>query len=164
MDKIWQQNAITHSQRRAAFPISTTLSRSARRPGGHILAFAAGLSASEVHAAPGPVAAAAITAQDVDFHRIGLQGASDSIHSQVGDRDAVSGRPSRRAVLIVLLNHDAVVGNSRDSDVGESHVAHGASGFVDGLNTNAIGGIGHGGISDGHVLYSVVIAPANGAD
>jgi len=90
---------------------------------GYILTIIAGLAASQADITPGPIAAAVLGAQNVDLLGVIFKRTSDAVHSQIGDRDTVSRGTSRRTVLIVLLDNNAVVGDTGEGDIGKGHLA-----------------------------------------
>ena len=60
----------------------------------------------------------------------------DVAHGQTSDGDTVGGGSGRAAVLVVLLNDDAVLGDSRERDVLVGDALDGARGSVYGLDAN----------------------------
>ena len=141
--------------------ITGNLARSDRR---HILALAASLTTRDTVSRPGPVRAATVTAKNEDGGSAALDTAGNLLDSQAGNGDTGGGGSSRAAVLVVLLDDDTVLGDVGQLDVGEGHVRDGTGGLVDGLNANAVVGVGHGRVGDGHVLHDVVVAQANGSN
>ena len=69
------------------------------------------LAAGDGVAGPGPVGAGALGAQDVDGRGVGGDAASDALDGQAGDGDAGGRGAGGRAVLVVLLDDDAVLGD-----------------------------------------------------
>ena len=67
---------------------------------------------------PSPVGAGALGAEDVDIGGGGFDGARDATERQICDWDAGGWRPGGRAVLVVLLNDHAVLGDAREGDAG----------------------------------------------
>jgi len=94
--------------------VCTCLARNARR---NVLTVIARLATSNVDALPGPVSAAAITAEDEDRVGIVLNGTSDAVKGNAGDLNVVAGGAGRATVLVVLLDDDTVVGDTRELDV-----------------------------------------------
>jgi hypothetical protein len=82
-----------------------------------VLAAGVGLTTGDVDILPGPVSARAIAAENVDVISIAFHGARDAIHGEVRDGDTIGRGAGRRAVLVVLLNDDAVLRDTRDRDV-----------------------------------------------
>lgn len=157
-------NEVGNLQRHVEFLASIPVAGLARRTRRHVLAATAGLAAGDVHAAPGPVAAATVATENVHFHCVGLHRTGDTLNGQVRDGNTIGGSAGRRTILIILFNHNAVVGDTRERNVGESHFADGASSIVNSLDADSIGGIGHGRIGDCHVLHGIVIATTDGTD
>lgn len=164
------------------WPISSSGKRLARSAVGDAGALGAGLATSDGNRLPGPVGAGTVSAEDVDLGSIVLNGALDAIQSQAGDRDAVGGVASGRAVLVVLLDDDAVLGDAGEGayrmsvsvclecEDGEClHVAVGnvgnlARSVVDGLDADAVLRVGDGRGGDGDVLHGVVGPATDTAD
>ena len=94
----------------------------------------------------------------------GSHGPRHICHGQSGDGHARGRSPRGRAVLIILLYNQAILGDAGQLDVGESHPAHRARGLVHRFDSNAVGGVAHGGLGDSHVLNDIVVATANRAD
>lgn len=101
-----------------------------------VLALSAGLATADANAVPGPARASARGTQDVDIRGTAVNCALDVAQSQTGDGDAVGRSTSGAAVLVVLLNHNAVVGDPRKSDVLVGDALDGASRTVDSLDTD----------------------------
>ena len=76
---------------------------------GDVRALAALLAAGDGVARPSPVGARALGAQDVDGHGVGGDAASHALNGQASDGDAGGGGAGGRAVLVVLLDDDAVL-------------------------------------------------------
>ena len=102
-------------------------------------ALAASLAASNADTRNSPVRAR--SAEDVVGARIRADGPSDVRQGDVGDRDAIGGRASRRAVLVVLLDDDTVRRDSGESDAGVCDVLHAAGGAGDGLDADTVCGV-----------------------
>ena len=141
--------------------IPSNLARSTRR---HILALAASLTTSDRVSRPGPARAATATAKNIDVSSTALNGTGNLLDSQAGNGDTSSGGTGRAAVLVILLDDNTIAGDLGQLDVGEGHARDSTSGFVDGLDPHAVGGVGYGRVGDGHVLHDVVGAQANGAN
>lgn len=90
------------------FTHSTHLASSRAR---NVRALGALLAASDGVARPSPVGASALGAQDVDGHGVGGDAAGHALDGQAGDGDAGGGSAGGRAVLVVLLDDDAVFGD-----------------------------------------------------
>jgi len=101
----------------------------------HTLALGALLTASDGNTRPLP--AGTRSAEDVDLLGFATNGTSDTIDSQVSNWDTRGGRAGRAAVLVVLLDHDAVLIDRGELDVGVGHVLDGASRAGDRLNPDA---------------------------
>jgi hypothetical protein len=86
-----------------------------------------------------------------------------AVERQVCDRHAVGRSACRRAVLVVLLDDDAVVADVGERDVLVGHVGDGAGRFIDGLDAHTVFGVGHGRGGDGDAFYGVIAAAADGA-
>lgn len=87
--------------------------RSTTRATRNILAIIGVSTAGDVDALPGPVAAGAAAAENVDWDRVVTgAGACDAVDGYVGDRDARGGGAGWGAVLVVLLDYDAVTGDA----------------------------------------------------
>ena len=97
---------------------SNRLTASAAR---NILAAATLLSTGESNTLPGPVRAATTATQNVE----------------AGNGDAGGGGTSRTAVLVVLLDDDAVFSNAGERDVLIGYARDRAFGAINGLNANA---------------------------
>lgn len=130
----------------------------------NILAIVAGRAAGQTNIAPSPVATAVFGAQDVNLHRIVLERAGDTIHGKTSDWHTIRCGTRGRAILVVLLDHDAVIGNTRKSDVRKGHIANRTGSIIYRLDTDSVGRVAHGRVGDSHVLHGVVIAIADGAD
>ena len=135
-----------------------------RCTGRHILTLITLLAARDVDTLEGPVGAAAFTAENVHGHSIIADRAGHTVDSDIGDLDVVTGLASRAAVLVVLLDNDAVVGDSGQLDVGVSDVADGAGLIDNGLDAHAVRRVADGRVVDSDILHSVVVTATNGAD
>lgn len=89
----------------------------ARGTSGDARAAGALFSSGDVVASPGPVGAAALSAKDVDVGAAGFDGTLDVLDGQASDGDAGSGLAGGRAVLVILLDDNTVLGNVAESDV-----------------------------------------------
>lgn len=137
------------------------LARCTRR---HVLTAVTGAAARQIHTLPSPVTAAVVATQNVDLSRVVFQRPGDPVHGQVGDRDPIGRGARRGSILIVLFNHNAVVGDAGQFDVGECDVRDGARRVVNRLDANAVLRVGDGGIGKGDVLDGVVVAASDRAD
>lgn len=119
---------------------------------------------NSLHVSPGPVRAASGTAKDVDVGSSRCNRASDSFNVQVGDGDTCRRGTSRAAVLVVLLDDDAVLGDTREGDVLVGDILDGPGGAVYSLDAHAVCGVLYHVVIDVDVFNSVVRAAANGTD
>ena len=78
---------------------------------GDVGALGALLAARNADARPLPARAGALAAENVDGSSLGADGALDVVDGQAGDRNAGGGLAGGRAVLVVLLDHDSVLGD-----------------------------------------------------
>lgn len=138
--------------------------RLARSSGGDVLALGASLATGDVNASPGPVGAGSVTAEDVDRDSIISDRAGDVLDGEAGDGDAVGGGTSGRAVLVILLDDDAVVGDVGEGDAGVGDAGDGSGSVVDGLDADAVGAVLDGGVGDGDGVDGVVVTAADGAN
>ena len=99
-----------------------------------------------------------------DVHFLASHTSRDIRGSHTVDGDAAGSSARWRAVLVVLLDDDTVVGDAGEGDAGPSDVRHGASVAGDGLDTKTIFTTGDLGVGHSDVLDSVVAAAANGTD
>jgi hypothetical protein len=136
----------------------------ARSTGGNVEARSALLSASDAVARPGPVGAAALTAEDVDVGSRRSDGTLDVLDSETSDWDTGGGLASRRAVLVVLLDDNSVLGDVLEGDVLVADTRDGTGGARDGLDADTVVRVGDGGVRDDDVLDGVVLAATYGAD
>ncbi len=72
----------------------------------------------------------------------------DVAEGEACDRDAAGGCAGGRTVLVILLYDDPVLGDAIEGDVLVCDAGDGASGLVDGLDADAVGGGGDGGRGD----------------
>lgn len=80
---------------------------------GDVGALAALLATRDADARPLPARAGALAAENVDGSSLRADGALDVVNGQASDRDAGGGLAGGRAVLVVLLDHDSVLGDLR---------------------------------------------------
>lgn len=131
---------------------------------GDVGALAARLATRHLDARPLPVRAGSRSAEDVDVGGRGRDGTGDLGHGEARDGHAGRGGAGGAAVLVVLLDHDTVLGDTAEGDSGVGHAGHGASGAVNGLDAHAVLRVANLGVGDGHRLDGVVLAAADGAD
>lgn len=84
---------------------------------GCILARVARLAARHAHLGPGPVGAASVTTQNINFRCVALHRPLDVVDCQISDGYARCRSAGRAAIFIVLFNDNAVIGDSRQGDV-----------------------------------------------
>ena len=113
---------------------------------------------------PRPVRAAARSAQNVHVCGLGGDRAPHATDRQTSDRDACGGCSSRATVLVVLLNHDTVLCDIAERYVFVCDVGDRASSAVNGLDADAVRGVGDCGVGDLDVGNGVVVSPADRAD
>ena len=92
---------------------TSTANNLARSRAGHVGALGALLATSETDTRPLPARAGALAAENVDGSSLGADGTLNIVDGQASDRDAGSRLAGRRAVLVVLLDHDSVLGDLR---------------------------------------------------
>lgn len=105
---------------------------------GDVLALGALLSTSHAVTRPGPAGAGALTAKQVDIGAGRGNSTLDAGDGEVSDWDTSGGGTSGAAVLIVLLDDDAILGNVAQGDVVVGDSGDLASSTGDGLDTNAV--------------------------
>jgi hypothetical protein len=103
----------------------------------NVLAAGTLLSTSDRDTLPSPVGAATFTTQNVDIGSRARDATCNTVDGKTGNRDAGGGCAGRAAVLIVLLNDDAVFGDSGEGDALVGYAGDGAGGTVDGLDADA---------------------------
>jgi hypothetical protein len=101
-----------------------------------VLALATGLSPRNSDATPRPVGASTGSTKNVDISSAAGDSSLDVAHGKTSDRDAVGGGAGRAAVLVVLLDDDAVLGDSGEGDVLVGDALDGAGGTVDSLDAD----------------------------
>lgn len=131
---------------------------------GDVRARGALLAAADTDAGPVPVGASALATENVDIGRGRGDGTRHLGDGQVRDGDAAGRGAGRAAVLVVLLDHDAVLGNVAEGDARVRDVGHGTGGAVDRLDAHAVLGVDNLGVGDGHGLDGVVGAATHGAN
>lgn len=80
---------------------------------GDVGALVALLATGNADTRPLPARAGALAAKDVDRSSLGANGALDTVDGQASDGDTSGGLAGGRAVLVVLLDHDSVLGDLR---------------------------------------------------
>jgi hypothetical protein len=88
----------------------------------------------------------------------------DVAKRQTSDGHTGSGGSSGRAVLVVLLDDNTVLGDARQSDVFVGDAGDGAGGTRDGLDANTVLGVGNGAGRDGYSLDDVIVTATDRAD
>lgn len=104
----------------------------------HVLALAASISTLNTNTAPVPARASARSTQNIHISRAARNGTLDVVQSEAGNGDTVGGGTSRAAILVILLNDDAVLGDAGKSDVLVGDALDAAGLAVDGLDANAV--------------------------
>lgn len=104
---------------------------------GNIFAVITDFSSRDIDISPGPVRAASGTAEDENVSGITVYRSLDIIQSKIGNGDTVRRSPRRTAVLIILSDDDAVIGDSRQRNIFICDTRYGASGIVNCLDTHA---------------------------
>jgi hypothetical protein len=134
---------------------------------------------------PLPVGASTLGAEDVNLLGLGANSSLDVLDAEVGDRNTGSGLTSRAAVLVVLFDQDAGLGDVLEGDALVGDVLEGiwlatrtglswiglqctyldlASGTGNGLDADTVVGVDDLGVRDGDSVDDVVVAAADGAD
>lgn len=129
-----------------------------------VRALRARLSPSDLVARPSPVRAGALSAQDINISCARRDRTSDLLDHEIGDRDARGRLPGRAAVLVVLLNDDAVLGDPAERDVRVRDVGDRARRAVHRLDAHAVLRVADLRVRDHHALHRVVVAPAHRPD
>lgn len=136
----------------------------ARGTGRNVLALVALLSTGDAVATPAPVSAATGAAENLDLGGRALDATLDLVELDVVDLDAVGRLAGGTAVLVVLLDDDAVLGDARQANVLEAHVGDGSAGPVNSLDAGTILGVDDLGVDDVDGVDGVVLAAADGTD
>lgn len=139
----------------------TNLARSHRRV---VLASARLLSPSDLHIVPSPVRAATRSAKKIDISSLTIHSTSNALQLHVLNSDTVRGLSRRLTILVILLDNDAIIGDAGHDNVGVCDLRDGTCSTRDGLNSDGVLGVAHGGVFDGDVLDDVVGAVADRAD
>ena len=121
-------------------------------------------TASDTVAGPLPAGAGALSAEDVGLDTLGGHGTSDAGDGEVGDGNTGGGRACRRAVLIVLLDDDAVLGDVGEGDVLVGDVRDGTSSARDGLDADTVVGVANLRVLNDNALDGIVRAATDRAD
>jgi hypothetical protein len=116
------------------------------------------LSTSDAVASPGPVRAAALTAKNVNINTLGGNSTLDVLDGEASDRNTSGGLASRGAILVILLDDNAVLGNVLEGNVLVGDARDGTGGTRDGLDADTVVRVDDGGIRDDDVLDGVVAA------
>lgn len=82
-----------------------------------VLAFGACFTPGNAHVVPSPVRAGTTGTEDIDVGRTALDGAGHAVKCEIGDWDAASWCSGWAAVLIILLDDNTVIGDSREGDI-----------------------------------------------
>lgn len=122
------------------------------------------LAAGDVDAAPRPVGASTLRAQDVNVGALLEHVSSDLVELDVGDRDATAGLARRLAVLVVLLDDNTLLDNILEGNVLVQDVVNLANRIGNGLDADTVIGAGDDGVGDLHVEDIIVGATADAAD
>jgi hypothetical protein len=144
--------------------MSFDIQRLAGSTAGDVHATGALLSTSDGVTRPSPVGARSLTAKYVVVETLSSNGTLDVLDGKTGDRDTSGGLAGRRAVQVVLLDDDTVLGDVLEGDVLVGDTGDGTSGARDGLNADTVVGVDDGGVGDDDVLDDIVGAAADGAD
>ena len=139
----------------------TNLARSHRRV---VFASSRLLSPSNLHIVPSPVRAATRSTKKIDISSLTVHSTSHALQLDIRNSDTVRGLTRRLAILVILLDNDAVIGDAGHNNVRVRDLRHGTSGTRDGLNSDGVLGIAHGGVLDSDVLDNVVGAAADRTD
>lgn len=126
-----------------------------------VLAFGACFTPGNAHVVPSPVRAGTTGTEDIDVGRTALDGAGHAVKCEIGDWDAASWCSGWAAVLIILLDDNTVIGDSREGDILVSHARDRPCGIIHRLNSDAILAVLHCGGLNGDAFYSVVAAAAD---
>lgn len=127
----------------------------------HALALGALLATSDANATPFPVAAR--SAENVNLFRVICHCSRDILHGNIRDRDATRWGSCGRAVLVILFNDDAVVGNVGEFDIGIGDVLDRSFGVVHSLDANSVGRVRDGAVGNVDVGHFIVGASTDRA-
>ena len=122
------------------------------------------LATGDLVARPLPAGASARGTEDVG---VGTSaGDTDSVisHGKASDRDASGGLAGGRTVLVVLLDNNTVLGDSREDVAGVSDAGDLASSAVDSLNTETVLRVGDLVVQELDVGDGVVVTTTDGTD
>jgi hypothetical protein len=134
------------------------------RAAGDTRALAGLLPTRDLVARPLPVGASTRGTENVG---VGARaGNTNSVvgHGETSDWDTVSGLASGRTVLVVLLDDNTVLGNTRENVARVGNTRNLASSAVDCLDTKTILRVGHLVVQELNARDGVVITTTNGAD
>lgn len=140
------------------------MTRLARSPSRHIAALSALLPARNRNAIPLPPGARSLSTEQIHRRRTAANGALNAVQRQRRDRNTRSGSAGGASVLVILLDDNAVLGDVGQRDVAVGDVVYLSGSAVDGLNADAVLGVGDGGLLDDDAVDGVVGAAADGAD
>lgn len=101
----------------------------------HILTIRANISSSHRHVRPSPIRAASITAQNQHRRRTINHGARHTIQREARNRNPVG---DGSFVVVVLANHNSIVGDVGERDVFVSDARDGAGVAGDGLDADSV--------------------------
>lgn len=105
---------------------------------------------------PDPVSAGG--ADNVDIGASGLDIANNPIHSKAGDRHSSRRVAFRSTVLVVLLNHDAIIGDVRQGNVVVNDIRDRPDLIEPGFDADAIGRVGNFGVENANPSDRVTAA------
>ena len=126
---------------------------------GNALALVRLLATSNLVVSPSPVLGISAKNQDVGAAR--LDGSSNLVDSDIGDRNASSRDTSWRSVLIILLDDNTILGDVGQSDGIVLDVRNRTGGSGNSLDTNTVVGVGDGGVKDANSLDNIVGTSTN---
>lgn len=131
---------------------------------GDVLALGALLSTGDTVSGPGPARAGALAAEEIGVSAGRRDGALDAGDGQVGDRDSSGWGTGGAAVLIVLLDDDAVLGDVAQADVVEGDAGDLSGGARDRLDADAVVRVDDLAVLDVHSVHDVVAASSHRAN
>ena len=136
------------------------LARSSSR---HILTFRVLLASRNTNASPSPVRTRPRPTKDINLLSTTRDTARHIRDGQIRDGHTRRRGTCGRAVLVVLLDDDAVAGDVGEGDAAVGDAGDGARGVVDGLDAHAVLGVFDCAVFDLDVGDGVVGAAADGA-
>lgn len=134
----------------------------ARSSSGDSLALVRLLATSDTVASPGPVLAAG--AENVNVGSARLDSANDLVDGDISDGNTSTGSTLGRAVVIILLNDDAVLGNVLEGDRVILDIGNRACRSINSLDADTVVRVGNDRVEDADSLDNIVRAATNGAD